>query len=167
MASLVPGQSDRPTGAICQVAATWKNDVLFTPDPTHGGNPIPGLAGRLYLFGPEMGTPLIGDGTLIVDLFDEANPKKDDNGNPTPLEEWRIDKETLRRLERRDVVGWGYTLFLPWATYKPEITQVHLKVCYQPAKGMPYYAYSSPMTLGDGDTKVGLEQVSYPPKPRS
>ena len=48
-----------------------------------------------------------------------------------------------------DLVGWGYSLFLPWATYKPEINRVHLKVRYLPLKGGPLYAASAPMTLGD------------------
>src|SRR5437870_13021486 len=65
------------------------------------------------------------------------------------LEEWQMDRQTLKRLQRRDAIGWGYTVFLPWATCKPEITRVHLKVRYVPSKGTPLYAASSPMTLGD------------------
>ena len=49
----------------------------------------------------------------------------------------------------RDAIGWGYSLFLPWGTYKPEINQIHLKICYQPPKGYPIYAVGTPITLTD------------------
>src|SRR5262249_41445546 len=73
---------------------------------------------------------------------------------------WRIDQDTLQRLLRRDMIGWGYTLFLPWGTYKPEITQVHLKVRYEPAHGTPVYSESSSMTLNKiGDIPVTTRQI--------
>jgi hypothetical protein len=134
-----------PTGVVHQVAAAWNNQVIFTPDPVHGGTPTPGLAGRLYLFGPEMGHPFAGDGSLVVDLFDEVPGGPD--GKPVQRERWNIDKDTLHRLLKKDWVGWGYTLFLPWATYRPEVTQVRLRVCYQPAKGAPIYAEERSTTL--------------------
>jgi hypothetical protein len=102
-----------------------------------------GLAGRLYLFGSQVKRPLVGDGTLIVDLYDDTCDPKPDR----PLEEWRFDKATLQRLEREDAVGLGYTLFLPWGTYRPEINRVHLRVCYEPAHGTPLYAENPPMSL--------------------
>lgn len=134
-----------PTGKVCQIVTTWNREVEFPPDPTHGGAPTPGISGRLYLFGPEINFPLVGDGSITVDLYNDA-PKTPD-GKPVLLEEWRIDKETLRRLLRKDMIGWGYTLFLPWGTYKPEITQVHLIVRYEPLAGVPLYAPISPLTL--------------------
>src|SRR5262249_19841415 len=56
-------------------------------------------------------------------------------------------KDTLRRLLKKDRIGWGYTLFLPWSTYRPEVTQVRLRVCYQPAQGSPIYAAESSTSL--------------------
>lgn len=136
---------DMPHGAVCQAVATWNHQVVFAPDPAHGGAEGPGLVGRLYLFGPEISYPLIDDGSVVVDLFDGTKPAGE--GPPIPLEEWRIDPTTLKRLAKRDMIGWGYTLFLPWGTYKPEISQVHLKVRYITAKGNPFFAESGPMTL--------------------
>ena len=40
----------------------------------------------------------------------------------------------------KDAVGWGYTLFLPWGTYQPEITQAQLRLRYEPVNGAPLYA---------------------------
>jgi hypothetical protein len=129
---------------VGQIAVTWTNRVAFAPDTVHGGTPQPGLTGRLYLFGETMGYPLVGDGGLVVDLFDDAP-----NGPPggQHIEQWKIDPATLKRLLRKDTIGQGYTLFLPWATYRPEIKAIHLAVMYQPAQGSPIYAPSGPLTL--------------------
>jgi hypothetical protein len=131
-----------PKGAVCQVVATWNSKVVTADDPVHGGTPTPGLAGRVYLFGPQIDFPLVGDGGLVVDLYDQTN------GKPVMLEEWRFDAATLGRLLRKDMIGWGYTVFLPWGTYRPDILRVRLKVRYEPPGGAaPIYAESSPITL--------------------
>src|SRR5439155_4906861 len=105
-----------------------------------GGTPGPGLAGRVYLFGPEIKFPLTGDGGLEVLLSDETS------GELVQKEAWMIDADTLKKLLRRDQIGWGYTVFLPWTTYRPEITKVRLKVCYLPAHGTPLYS-EVPVTI--------------------
>jgi hypothetical protein len=133
-----------PTGAVYQVVATWNNRVVVAPDPVHGGASTPGLAGRVYLFGPQVDFPLEGDGSFVVDLYDDSGAK------PVLREEWRFDRETLQKLLRKDMVGWGYTVFLPWGTYKPDAQQVRLQVCYQPAKGTPLYAEGAKITLNKG-----------------
>jgi hypothetical protein len=136
-------QAVAPSPAAYQVVATWYPEVVVTPDPAHGGAPVHGLAGRVYLFGPEISFPLAGDGTMVVDLFNDTPDAK----ATVPLEEWRFDKDTLKRLQRRDAVGWGYTLFLPWGTYQPEIKRVHLRLRYEPAKGAPLYTESPAISL--------------------
>ena len=137
-----------PGAAVCQVVATWQNKVMFTPDPVHGGTLTPGLAGRLYLFGPQIDFPLVGDGAVVIDLYDD-NPAGAGKP-PVHLERWQIDRDTLKRLLRQDAIGWGYTLFLPWATYKPETTHVRLTLCYVPAQGIPLYAPPTTLTLVPG-----------------
>jgi hypothetical protein len=143
------------------VVATWNPSVVFVPDSVHDGKLNPGLAGRIYMFGPEIGCPLLGNGCLAVQLFDVSKPGADPDAHP--LEEWRLSSETLKQLQKRDAVGWGYTVFLPWGTYRPDITQIRLKVCYQPPKGFPLYATSGPMRLVDEDQlrtlATGLAQV--------
>jgi len=134
-----------PHGQVCQAVATWNHQVVFAPDPAHGGMEAPGLVGRLYLFGSEISYPLIDDGSVVVDLFDDT--KQSDEGQPVPLEEWRVDPATLKRLAKRDMIGWGYTLFLPWGTYKPNISHVHLKVRYVTEKGNQFFAESGPLSL--------------------
>ena len=151
-----------PTAPVCEVVTTWHNQVVFVPDPTHGGNPTPGLAGRLYLFGQTIDCPVEGDGGLVVDLYDAATASK---GKATvPMEEWRIDKDTLKRLRRRDPIGWGYTLFLPWGTYRPDVTHVRFRLRYEPAQGAPLFSDSGPITLtADAGSQPVAATASRPP----
>jgi hypothetical protein len=127
------------------VVATWNPQVTFTPDPANNGAPTPGLVGRVYLFGEDICYPMLSDGSLVVDLYKDT-PGAASNASAL-LEEWRIDKDTLKRLERRDAIGWGYTLFLPWASYKPEITSVQLRLRYEQAKGSPLFASTSSLVF--------------------
>jgi hypothetical protein len=152
-----------PHGAVCQVAATWNHQVVFAPDPTHGGAPTPGLAGRLYLFGQEISYPLVEEGSLVVDLFDDTKPAATE-GQPLPLEEWRLDPATLKRLVKKDMIGYGYTLFLPWGTYKPEINQIHLKVRFVTSKGGSFYAESGRVSL-DKAIEPANYSAAAAPKP--
>ncbi len=146
-----------PSGAPCRVVVTWRQEVYFTPDPTRGGEPIPGIVGRLYLFGKDMGHPLGTSGSVIVDLY-ECHPSSP--SQPILLEEWRIDKETLARLMQRDGIGWGYTLFLPWSTYRPDRRHVQLRTRFEPEGGVPLYADIAPLQLRDESTKPTLTAVT-------
>src|SRR5947209_2007435 len=62
-----------PAAAVCQVHSIWEGHIRTTQDVVNGGRPLPGLAGRLYLFGPEFGKPEKGDGKVAVDLYDASN----------------------------------------------------------------------------------------------
>jgi len=79
------------------------------------------------------------------------------DGRPVQLEEWTFQRDELKRLLRRDAVGMGYTLFLPWSTYKPDVTQVQLKVAYLGSKGNPLYAINT-MAL-NGQEKASVEHA--------
>src|SRR5438094_874676 len=88
---LVRAPAPPPPDTPCQVVTFWENHVTFAPDPARAGVNAPVLLGKLYLFGPEIGFPLTGDGSLVVQLEDETA------GKPVPLERWNFDPETLRR----------------------------------------------------------------------
>jgi hypothetical protein len=149
------GQTDGvpPPGVPCQIATTWQSRVMFTPDPTKNGSPTAGLAGRLYLFGPEISFPMTGDGSLVVDLYDETK------GQPVIQEQWRFDAQTLKRLLKKDMIGWGYTVFLPWSGYKAEITKVRLKVRYEAPKRAPLFT-ENVITLADGNGVVRVSSTA-------
>lgn len=161
------GSLSSHTQPVCQVAATWSNQIVYTPDPVHNGVPSPGFAGRLYLFGEPVGAPLVGDGSLVVDLYDETNAGPDRPA--VHLEEWQIDKDSLKRLLKRDPFGAGYTLFLPWGTCRPGVTKVSLKTRYERPGSTPLYAPNSTITLnspptGPAPNAPQLSQQPAPPK---
>jgi hypothetical protein len=140
----------------------WVRDVVTAPDTVHGGTPTPGLAGRVYLFGADGDCPVAGDGGLVIDLYDDG--QKVPGQGPRLIEEFKFDPVNLKRLLKRDPIGWGYTLFLPWGTYRPDITQVHLRVCYLPHDGAPLYTEGATMSLGAGDL-AGPAVAARSPKP--
>jgi hypothetical protein len=146
-------KSDSASDAnIQQVATTWNNSIVFAPDPTRNGEPAPGIGGRLYLFDTN-GIPVVGNGSLVVDLYDDSGATSKPGG--VQLEQWRIDPVTLKRLVRKDTYGVGYTIFLPWGTYRPDIKIVHLTARYEPPQGMPLFAPSGALTIDHGKSPIG------------
>jgi hypothetical protein len=137
----MPSSDLPPTGPVVRLDSWWESQVHFTPDSLNSGQQIPGLAGRLYLYG-ESPFPVKGDCHVIVDLFNDSMP----GAPPVQLERWYIHKVDLERLLRKDKIGWGYTLFLPWATYRPDITCVRLKIAYD-RKGGALYFETPPLHL--------------------
>jgi hypothetical protein len=129
-----------PRGEILQVLALWGDGIVVHPDPMNGGVPTPGFAARVYLLGQNLGQPLAGDGTLSAYLYDGGEPLSD---KAVPREIWNIDPVNLQRLLARDALGWGYNLWLPWRTYRPEVSQVRLVVKYQPPQGRPAWSSST------------------------
>src|ERR1022692_3958241 len=57
---------------INDILVYWDNRVRYAPDTVHNGTPLPGIAGRVLLFGDdETGThPMDADGVIVVDLYD-------------------------------------------------------------------------------------------------
>src|SRR5262249_10312354 len=78
-----------PAGPVRQIATTWGNQVVFSPDPVHGGTQTPGMAGRLYLFDGR-GLPVAGDGSLTIELYDDSPMAQ--GGEAKLLELWKFDK---------------------------------------------------------------------------
>ena len=139
-----------PIGMPCQVATRWDNGIRQTCDPLNGGAPLRALSGRMYLLDPQAKTWVSADGTVVVDLFDDRPLSM--GSAPIHLEEWRFPNEVLQRLVSKDGFGWGYTLPLPWVnSYRPDITQVHLRVCFVRKDGTPLYAESTSLNLGLAD----------------
>jgi hypothetical protein len=156
--SLNSSHDPPPSGKPCQIVAYWQNSIAFASDPANGGAQTPGLAGRLYLFGPELGHPMTGDGALFVEMFDETE------GKSIKREQWEIDPQTLHRLVHRDFIGWGYTLFLPSGEYKPEMSKLRIRTCYKPAEGTPLYTESVvTMASGNGVVRHDTKPLSFAP----
>jgi hypothetical protein len=159
-AFIAPDQA--PAGVPHQIAATWEKRVMWTPDTVHNGRQIPTLAGRLYLFGEEVGFPLVAEGAVEVDLYDDRPAAQ---GAPSVLvERWLIDEATLRRLKRKDFIGNGYTLVLPSKTIEdhPDLNAVHLTVKFTPRSGAPLFDAGRSIILSLGDVPAGVTLAKAP-----
>lgn len=132
---------------VAEVATAWRNKVEYLPNPAANGAMQPGLAGQLFLYTAEA-KPALANGNLIVDLIDET---------PRPLgvppltpERWEFKKDVLKNLRILDErFGECYVIFLPWPTYRPDVTHVRLRVRYEPeGGGFPIYAPETLLILG-------------------
>jgi hypothetical protein len=139
-----------PVGTACQIATTWDSCLATTNDTVNGGAPLRGLLGRLYLFDNKVKTPITSEGNVIVDLFDDRPLAF--GGQPIRLERWQFPNDVVQQLLKEDIFGWGYALFLPWQTsYRPDITAVHLQVCFLSPNGVPVYTQTQSMNLNHGE----------------
>jgi hypothetical protein len=108
-----PAPPPQPGQVPKTVSAYWERQLKSAPDTQRNGENVPGLVGRMFLF-DQKDHMLCYDGTLTVKLYDE---KPVQGGQEVFLEQWNFDKDSLRRLQRKDgMIGWGYTIFLPTAT---------------------------------------------------
>ncbi|HTK74634.1 MAG TPA: hypothetical protein VL371_05200 [Gemmataceae bacterium] len=154
------GVAPPPPSPPCQAVMTWSHKVQMAPDPVHNGVPSPGLMGRLYLFDEQVKDPMLGDGGIFVELFDDSGPQP----GGLKIEEWTIDKDTLKRLARKDTFGMGYTLFLPWGSYRTNLSKVHLALRYDPENGSPLFAEPASFTIDHSDgPAVRTTSATIPP----
>ena len=155
-----PGQP----GQAVRLTAAWDNKIVFAPDPTHGGEPVPGLVTRLWIFGPDQSVPLDPDGEILVAMWDNA--PKNIGGTPALIEVWHIDRENAKKFIRPDIVGSGFSVFLPSQKYHIDLKQVNVQVRYNGADGRNLVSATQTLTLDHSATlqraaeKLGLKNVS-------
>jgi hypothetical protein len=126
------------------VLALWQPEVDYRPDVLHDGKMIAGIRGRLYLLFDDLSGTFYADGTLVVEMQGETRGSK---GQPVVLDKWEIDRETLRKWRRRDIVGDGYSLWLPWESYRPDGTCIQMKVRFDQPGRPPLCTESSPFAV--------------------
>ncbi|MBA4064757.1 MAG: hypothetical protein C0501_13795 [Isosphaera sp.] len=141
----------------------WRNKIDYLPDPGRNGEMSPGLVGQMFLLGArDQFVP--ADGTLTVALYDES-PRPP--GQPANLPEgWEFKKEALRGLRTQDErFGLSYAVFLPWPTYRPDVTRVRIAAKFEPDGGGPLWAQEIRITI---DTSApgaggGMSAGAVPP----
>jgi hypothetical protein len=123
--SMFSGMNDKTSKQTpVEIALGWRHWVDYLPDPTRNGVSGPGLAGQMFLFGPRMQN-VEADGTLTVELYDETPYPPGHPGNIP--ERWVFTKDALKKLRSVDErFGKCYVLFLPWPTYRPDVTRVRI-----------------------------------------
>jgi hypothetical protein len=153
-------------GEAARLTAGWKPAIAFAPDPLHGGEPVPGLVARVWVFGPDEGVPLDPDGELIAGVWDMS--ARNAEGEPKLLELWCIDRETAKKFVRRDSIGNGYSLFLPWGSYHVDLKQVSVILRYNSAGGRSIASAPQTLTLDHSATlQRAAEKLGVSGKPET
>ena len=156
-----------PTGKPTEIGAIWQDGVDVQLDANHGGMPIPGFAGRIFFMQAIKGQPaqtVLINGPMQIMLFDDRPVQ----GPPVPLETWTILPEHLPLLVKKDMTGWGYSIWLPWNTYNPSIRSVRMTVQYTDHDGTKLLGEPSVIQIRDnrngGMPKPKLEIIHQEPK---
>jgi len=150
---------------VAEVATAWRNKIEYLPNPAANGAMQPGLAGQVFLYTAEA-KPAVADGSLIVDLIDET-PRPPGVPPLTP-ERWEFKKDVLKNLRTLDErFGECYVIFLPWPTYRPDVTHIRLRVRYEPdGGGFPIYAPETRLILGAASGSISDVAAAGPSQPR-
>jgi len=146
-----PPSKDEPKPATkreARVKSVWDAKVHYQPDspPTNCA-----VAGQVRLFAANEDRPQKGNGTLIVMLLD-CTPQSGVN-EPTLIEEWRIEADTLQHFLATDSTEAVYSLVLPWSTYKPDIASMRVDVKYDPKEGSSLFAQGEILRIDHGEMK--------------
>jgi hypothetical protein len=144
-----PDKEKAPTGEVCEILPIFQHTVCYSQDPVHNGQKIPCLAGTVYLLSRGSPYPVECNGTMVLELYDDSNPQES-----VRKENWEINKDILktRLVYGNDPTsfGWGYNLILPWASYNPQMTRVHLHIAVKGDKStLPVFMDSESFALGD------------------
>ena len=135
-----------------EIAIGWRHWIDYLPDPTRDGKMGPGLAGQMFLFSHGLQT-VDAEGTLTVDLYDETPYPPGQTGGNIP-ERWVFTKDALKKLHSVDErFGKCYVLFLPWVSYRPEVTKVRISVRYE-ADGKVIIPEESRFTISPSPTSM-------------
>jgi hypothetical protein len=133
-----------PLGKPTALCTYWDRDLQSAPDPTHHGERVPCLVGRMVMLQGEK--DVCCDGKLRVILFDDLPA---DGGAPVKLEQWDINANNLRKMLTKDPAlrMWGYTLAMPTATCENRTGKIHIDVEFTPVGGETQYASSGSFKL--------------------
>ncbi|HVK08664.1 MAG TPA: hypothetical protein VM597_07790 [Gemmataceae bacterium] len=163
-------QTPAKAGEAARLAIAWNNRIIYAPDPTRGGEPVPGLLAKVYLFGPDEKVPLKGEGELLVAAWDHTSSVT--GGSPRLMELWHIDPVAARKFQKADFMdGFAYTLFLPFSNYHVDLKQINMVVRYDGADGRSLVASPETVTIDHTETlqraadKLGVHRGGPPDVP--
>jgi|GEM_PF-1550760 len=147
---------------VAEIATAWRNKIEYLPNPAANGAMQPGLAGQVFLYTADA-KPAQAQGSLIIDLIDET-PRPPGIPPITP-ERWEFKKDVLKNLRTLDErFGECYVVFLPWPTYRPDVTHIRLRVRYEPeGGGFPIYAPETRLILGASGGTITDTSAAPPP----
>ena len=155
--------TEKPT-ELCpnQMVCVWQNSIMTVPDTTRGGQPLVGLAGRVYFFGEQLDFPKLCSGALGVSVIDESSDKA------VMIDHIEVDPETLKRLAKKDFLGEGYTVFIPLTKYKEGMSKLRLRTAFKAptAKGPIFSDNLVTLAASNGIIREGNASMVLPPSNR-
>ena len=117
---------------VCNQNLSWSGP----PCPSYAA--IPFFWFRVFVFRQsEKGSCFEDGASMVVDLY----------RGDTHLETWNIDETALKKGQRTDGFGPGYTLRLPWPNYSCTGGQGRLKIRYRSPQGADLEVLSNPIPL--------------------
>lgn len=123
-------------GQPAKIVTMWDNQVVHAPDTYKGGSTFPGFKGRMLIFDPKIGVPILSDGWVLIDLYDHSGGP---NAEPKHVHSMRVDPATLKQWVTTDRIGKGFDLFLDWPEYNESVTRVAITVAFVPTDGTPNF----------------------------
>jgi hypothetical protein len=148
-----------------EMTVLWRNRPAYLPDPSRNGEMCTGLAGQLFLYGPGMQFAQ-ADGKLMITLFDDT--PRPPGQEPNKPEVWAFDKDTLRKLVTVDErFGKSYALFLPWPSYRADVTKIRVSVRYDPEEGHSLSLSDTKITIDTSTKSESTPLADEQPKPRN
>ncbi len=148
--------SPAPPPAVNEVTTFWYEQIQYVQDTEHQGQSLPGLAGRVWLHSTDVKNMVEARGFLYAEMYDTTP-----GAEPRKLADWSFDKDNLKLLKRKDVIGMGYTLFLPWETYRPEIKRVQLRLAYVEPGKAPQFAEPQILALKAAEPAPLIVKTEY------
>ena len=150
------GEDGKPVPAgppPAEMLVTWNKSVQFGTNPVNN-SPMAAVTASVFLFpkiekdgerNEKSGHAIeANDGKMIVELFDDSA-----TGQPAKLlERWELTPDAIKKYLRHDaMLGAYYGVALPWPSYTPDISRIHMTLRYQPSAGQPLTDVSAPITL--------------------
>jgi hypothetical protein len=153
----------KPGVPVATILATWSPKIELGTNPVDNA-PMPAIVGRVYLFDAKDRT-VEADGKVTVELFNDTNRQV---GKPCEkLGNWTIDPKLLAGWRSKDpMIGVGYSMVLPWPTFKSEISQIHMVVHYIPRSGQTLTLADQIMTVEQSPELLQAQQTT-PAQPSS
>src|ERR1051326_1384769 len=129
------GEDGKPVPAgppPAEMLVTWNKSVQFGTNPVNN-SPMAAVTASVFLFpkiekdgerNEKSGHAIeANDGKMIVELFDDSA-----TGQPAKLlERWELTPDGIDRYLRHDaMLGAYYGVALPWPSYTPDISRIHM-----------------------------------------
>src|SRR5262249_20319143 len=114
----------------------------------------------------ETGQTVTVPGKFTFCAYDETNGKAEnvDGSQVKPTRTWEFSESEMRRSLKKDLVGWSYSFWLPYAAPGPAEHRCSLMVIFTPEQGQRVVSDWSQVTLPGIRGTQGVQSLAANPK---